>query len=63
MDNRIGKREFAEPDWVNATISFTAEDLAMVKGPHQDPIFLTARVNNYDVARILVDTGSSVEDI
>ena len=37
-------------------------DLERVQYPHNDPLVIQLRVHNYDVKRILVDTGSLVED-
>ncbi|XP_073127517.1 uncharacterized protein [Henckelia pumila] len=44
-------------------ISFRREDLKDVVLPHNDPLLVTLTVANYDVARIFVDTGSSVNII
>ncbi|KAK3013207.1 hypothetical protein RJ639_010395 [Escallonia herrerae] len=43
------------------TISFSKEDVGDTKMPHDDPLVVTLRVGNFDVKRILVDNGSSVE--
>ncbi|XP_073270718.1 uncharacterized protein [Primulina huaijiensis] len=42
------------------TISFGPEDLKGIVAPHNDALLVTLTVANYDVARIFVDTGSSV---
>ncbi|XP_073285001.1 uncharacterized protein [Primulina huaijiensis] len=42
------------------TISFGPEDLKGIMAPHNDALLVTLTVANYDVARIFVDTGSSV---
>ncbi|XP_073137634.1 uncharacterized protein [Henckelia pumila] len=44
-------------------ISFGREDLKDVAVPHNDPLLVTLTIANYDVARIFVDTGSSVNII
>ncbi|XP_073136910.1 uncharacterized protein [Henckelia pumila] len=44
-------------------ISFGREDLKDVVIPHNDPLLVTLTIINYDVARIFVDTGSSVNII
>ncbi|XP_073304582.1 uncharacterized protein [Primulina huaijiensis] len=41
-------------------ISFGTEDLRGVVAPHNDALVVTATVANYDVARIFIDNGSSV---
>ncbi|XP_073122517.1 uncharacterized protein [Henckelia pumila] len=41
-------------------ISFEPEDLRGVVAPHNDALVVTVTVANYDVARIFVDSGSSV---
>ncbi|XP_073137511.1 uncharacterized protein [Henckelia pumila] len=44
-------------------ISFGREDLKDVVILHNDPLLVTLTIANYDVARIFVDTGSSVNII
>ncbi|XP_073119533.1 uncharacterized protein [Henckelia pumila] len=44
-------------------ISFGRKDLKDVVLPHNDPLLVTLTIANYDVARIFVDTGSSVKII
>ncbi|XP_075481101.1 uncharacterized protein LOC142521805 [Primulina tabacum] len=48
------------PPKSDPTISFGPEDLKDVVAPHNDALLVTLTVANYDVARIYVDTGSSV---
>lgn len=55
------ERRFEPPDWTKASISFSKEDMAHVKGPHNDPLVVTLRVDNLNVHKVLVDTGSSVD--
>ncbi|XP_073289159.1 uncharacterized protein [Primulina huaijiensis] len=41
-------------------LSFGPEDLRGVVTPHNDALVVTATIANYDVARIFIDNGSSV---
>ncbi|XP_073298465.1 uncharacterized protein [Primulina huaijiensis] len=41
-------------------ISFGPEDLRGIVAPHNDVLVVTATIANYDVARIFIDNGSSV---
>ncbi|VFR00465.1 unnamed protein product [Cuscuta campestris] len=49
-----GKQARREP------ITFTDRDLPRTGGDHNDPLVITMDINGADVARVLVDTGSSV---
>ncbi|VFQ68794.1 unnamed protein product [Cuscuta campestris] len=49
-----GKQAKREP------ITFTDRDLPRTGGDHNDPLVITMDINGADVARVLVDTGSSV---
>lgn len=42
------------------SISFGPEDLEGVVAPHDDALVIRATIANYDVARVFIDTGSSV---
>ncbi|XP_057459277.1 uncharacterized protein LOC130749939 [Actinidia eriantha] len=42
-------------------ITFFRADLERVQHPHSDPLVVQLRIGRYDVKRILVDTGSSIE--
>ncbi|XP_073133730.1 uncharacterized protein [Henckelia pumila] len=53
--------QFSSP--VDPNISFGSEDLKDVVVPHNDPLLVTLTITNYDMARIFVDTGSSVNII
>ncbi|XP_073017906.1 uncharacterized protein [Primulina eburnea] len=46
-----------------AVISFGSEDLRGVNLPHNDALVIQARVANYDILRVFVDSGSSVNVI
>ncbi|XP_073051219.1 uncharacterized protein [Primulina eburnea] len=46
-----------------AAISFGPEDLRGVNLPHNDALVIQARVANYDILRIFIDSGSSVNVI
>ncbi|XP_073061687.1 uncharacterized protein [Primulina eburnea] len=41
-------------------ISFGPDDLRGIVAPHNDALVVMATVSNYDVARIFIDNGSSV---
>ncbi|XP_073138612.1 uncharacterized protein [Henckelia pumila] len=49
--------------FTDPNISFGKEDFKDVTIPHNDPLLVTLTISNYDVARIFVDTGSSVNII
>ncbi|XP_075521548.1 uncharacterized protein LOC142554756 [Primulina tabacum] len=60
------KRECLEVDGNRRdepVISFGPEDLRGVSLPHNDALVIQARVANYDVLRVFVDNGSSVNVI
>ncbi|GFS40490.1 hypothetical protein Acr_00g0068850 [Actinidia rufa] len=42
-------------------VTFSRAELERVQHPHSDPSVVQLRIGGYDVKRILVDTGSSVE--
>ena len=42
------------------SITLTKANLEQVQHPHSDPLVIQLRVYNYDVKRILVDTGNSI---
>ncbi|XP_073051296.1 uncharacterized protein [Primulina eburnea] len=61
-----GRRECLEVDNKRRDepiISFGPEDLRGVSLPHNDALVIQARIANYDVLRIFVDNGSSVNII
>ena len=43
------------------SIMCSKADLEWVQHPHSDPLVIQLWIHNYDVKRILVDTGSLVE--
>ncbi|GFS44221.1 hypothetical protein Acr_00g0089210 [Actinidia rufa] len=45
------------------SIAFSKANLERVQHPHVDPLVIQLKINNYDVKRILVDTGSSIEGV
>ncbi|KAK3003068.1 hypothetical protein RJ639_018812 [Escallonia herrerae] len=54
----LTKKQKKEPA---PTISFSDDDVGDTRTPHDDPLVVTLRVENFDVKRILVDNGSSAE--
>ncbi|XP_075481143.1 uncharacterized protein LOC142521855 [Primulina tabacum] len=48
---------------IEAFISFGPEDLRGVNLPHNDALVIQARVANYDILRVFVDSGSSINVI
>ncbi|XP_028095260.1 uncharacterized protein LOC114295248 [Camellia sinensis] len=42
-------------------ISFSSKDLERIQMPHNDALVVTLRVKGFDIKRILIDQGSSVE--
>ncbi|XP_073057010.1 uncharacterized protein [Primulina eburnea] len=62
----ISRRECLEVEGARrreAVISFGPEDLKRVNLPHNDALVIQARVANYDILRVFVDSGSSVNVI
>ncbi|XP_075507531.1 uncharacterized protein LOC142544359 [Primulina tabacum] len=60
------RRECMEVDGVRrieAVISFGPEDLKGVNIPHNDALVIQARIANYDIMRVFVDSGSFVNVI
>ncbi|GKV42967.1 hypothetical protein SLEP1_g50318 [Rubroshorea leprosula] len=57
--NRAQKRKFDDAEWKNQPITFTSADLETVVTPHSDPLVTSVTINNCEVQRVLVDTGSA----
>ncbi|GKU88934.1 hypothetical protein SLEP1_g3141 [Rubroshorea leprosula] len=57
--NRAHKRKFDDVEWKNQPITFTSADLDTVVTPHNDPLVTSVMINNCEVQRVLVDTGSA----
>ncbi|GKV15370.1 hypothetical protein SLEP1_g26164 [Rubroshorea leprosula] len=57
--NRAQKRKFDDAEWKNQPITFTSADLETVVTPHNDPLVTFVTINNCEVQRVLVDTGSA----
>ncbi|KAG7533225.1 Retrotransposon gag domain [Arabidopsis thaliana x Arabidopsis arenosa] len=50
-----------EVDFQGASISFDEEETRHLKKPHDDALVITLDVANFELSRILIDTGSSVD--
>ncbi|GKU97770.1 hypothetical protein SLEP1_g10862 [Rubroshorea leprosula] len=61
--NRTQKWKFDDVEWKNQPITFTSADLETVVTPHNDPLVTSVTINNYEVQRVLVDTGSAPDII
>ncbi|GKU96677.1 hypothetical protein SLEP1_g9889 [Rubroshorea leprosula] len=57
--NRAQKRKFDDAEWKNQPITFTSADFDTVVTPHNDPFVTSVMINNCEVQRVLVDTGSA----
>ncbi|GKV11390.1 hypothetical protein SLEP1_g22653 [Rubroshorea leprosula] len=57
--NRAQKWKFDDADWKNQPITFTFVDFDTVVTPHNDPLVTSVMINNCEVQRVLVDTGSA----
>ncbi|GKV01654.1 hypothetical protein SLEP1_g14191 [Rubroshorea leprosula] len=57
--NRAQKQKFDDAEWKNQPITFTSADLETVVTPHNDPLVTSVTINNCEVQRVLVDTGSA----
>ncbi|CAL8995965.1 unnamed protein product [Prunus brigantina] len=54
-------RKFAKVGW--EPITFSEEEEEGIIYPHDDPMIIRAEIADYDVSRVLIDTGSSVNVI
>jgi len=50
-----------EVNYQGSSISFHEEETRHLETPHDDALVITLDVANFEVPRILVDTGSSVD--
>ncbi|XP_024015868.1 uncharacterized protein LOC112089124 [Eutrema salsugineum] len=63
------RRAEAKENWTeltdipNTVISFAEEETAGIDRPHNDPLVIELTIRDHDVARVLIDTGSSVNVI
>ncbi|KAK2999044.1 hypothetical protein RJ639_024463 [Escallonia herrerae] len=57
--SRRGRKAYTRE--VCITSQSLKDEIGDIKTPHDDPLVVTLRVGNFDVKRILVDNGSSVE--
>ncbi|GKV34019.1 hypothetical protein SLEP1_g42446 [Rubroshorea leprosula] len=57
--NRAQKRKIDDAEWKNQPITFTSADLDTVVTPHNDQLVTSVMINNCEVQRVLVDTGSA----
>ncbi|GKU94659.1 hypothetical protein SLEP1_g8119 [Rubroshorea leprosula] len=57
--NAAKKRKIDEEDWKNQSVTFTSADLEGVVTPHNDPLVTSVIINNCEVQRALIDTGSA----
>ncbi|GKV03855.1 hypothetical protein SLEP1_g16097 [Rubroshorea leprosula] len=57
--NMAQKRKFDDAKWKNQPITFTPVDFNGVILPHNDPLVTYVMINNCEVQRVLVDTGSA----
>ncbi|GKV27692.1 hypothetical protein SLEP1_g36830 [Rubroshorea leprosula] len=57
--NTAQKRKIDEEDWKNQSVTFTSADFEGVVMPHNDPLVTSVIINNCEVQRALIDTGSA----
>ncbi|XP_024016266.1 uncharacterized protein LOC112089745 [Eutrema salsugineum] len=56
------KKNWTEPtNLPNTVISFAEEETAGIDRPHTDPLVIEITIRDHDIARVLIDTGSSVD--
>lgn len=54
---------FEKEPRVEPRITFTDQDLVGVHHLHEDDLIVSLRISNFDVRRILIDNGSSVNEV
>lgn len=47
--------------WVRRKITFTKDETMSLNRPHNDALVVTVDINDCEVARVLVDTGSTLD--
>jgi hypothetical protein len=47
--------------WSHIPITFSVKDINLTSFPHTNAMVITAHINGWDIARILVDNGSQAE--
>jgi hypothetical protein len=47
--------------WSHIPITFSTQDVNLTAFPHTDAMVITAHIDQWDVAKILVDNGSQAE--
>ncbi|GKV35612.1 hypothetical protein SLEP1_g43858 [Rubroshorea leprosula] len=57
--SRAQKQKFDDAAWKNQPITFTSVDFDTVVTPHNDPLVTSVLINNCEVQRVLIDTGSA----
>ncbi|GKV17243.1 hypothetical protein SLEP1_g27774 [Rubroshorea leprosula] len=57
--NTAQKRKIDEEDWKNQSLTFTSADFEGVVTPYNDPLVTSVIINNCEVQRALIDTGSA----
>ncbi|XP_077241599.1 uncharacterized protein LOC143882079 [Tasmannia lanceolata] len=54
------KKAWTDPPHEDQVITFSSEDLNGLQVPHDDALIVRLVVTNFDIGKILVDTGSSI---
>ncbi|CAA0832656.1 Unknown protein, partial [Striga hermonthica] len=60
---RLGKIEVQQVEENGPVMNFGPADMGEVERPHNDALMITAQISGYEVQRIFIDTGSSVNVI
>ncbi|KAK6117276.1 hypothetical protein DH2020_048987 [Rehmannia glutinosa] len=62
MPNQRGRKDArGKRPQTDESIRFTDEDLEGILTPHDDPMVVSLTIANYEVKRVLVDNGSSID--